>query len=57
LIEVGKGNIDLDGVSQRLQNGNRFRAGPTVPGLGLFLISVEYDDQPPMPIASFLSEE
>ena len=57
LIEVGKGNIDLDGVRQRLRNGNKFRAGPTVPGTGLFLISVEYDDQPPMPIASFLSGE
>lgn len=57
LIEVGKGNVGLDGIDERLQSGNTFRAGPTAPARGLFLVSVEYDGYPAMPIASFLSAE
>lgn len=43
LLEVGKGNIDADGIQARLANGAEYRPGPTVPASGLCLISVEYD--------------
>jgi tRNA pseudouridine38-40 synthase len=42
LFEVGKGNINADGVTARLY-GQSFPVGPTAPAGGLFLISVEYD--------------
>jgi tRNA pseudouridine38-40 synthase len=57
LIETGRGNISIEGLGQRLQTGNTFRAGPTAPASGLFLVSVDYSDYPPTPIASFLSAE
>jgi tRNA pseudouridine38-40 synthase len=43
LLEVGKGNVSLEGMRARLEPDNRFRAGPAAPASGLFLISVDYD--------------
>jgi tRNA pseudouridine38-40 synthase len=43
LFEVGKRNATHADVSARLTHPERFRAGPTAPASGLFLISVEYD--------------
>ncbi len=42
LLEVGKGNVDRDGVRARLNPTNSIPPGPTAPARGLFLISVEY---------------
>jgi tRNA pseudouridine38-40 synthase len=42
LLEVGKGNLDADGVRARLLPNSAIRPGPTAPARGLFLISVEY---------------
>ncbi len=42
LLEVGKGNVDLTGLQQRLEPGCSIRPGPTAPASGLFLMSVEY---------------
>ena len=43
LLEVGKGNIDAEGVRARLANGLEYRPGPTAPASGLTLICVEYE--------------
>jgi len=43
LLEIGKGNVNADGLRARLGNGSAYRPGPTAPASGLFLISVEYD--------------
>jgi len=43
LIEVGRGNLNAEDMAARLRDGTAFRAGPTVPASGLFLISVDYD--------------
>ncbi len=42
LLEIGKSNVNQDGLRARLLNGSQFRSGPTAPASGLFLISVEY---------------
>jgi len=42
LLEVGKGNLDRDGVVARLEPDCAIPPGPTVPARGLFLLSVEY---------------
>ena len=42
LLEVGKGNVDRNGVLARLEPGCSIPPGPTAPARGLFLISVEY---------------
>ena len=42
LLEAGKGNLGPDDVRARLQPGCKIPAGPTAPGRGLFLVSVEY---------------
>ncbi len=42
LIECGKGNVDETGVLARLTPGCGIPPGPTAPGRGLFLVSVEY---------------
>ncbi len=42
LLEIGKGNIDRDGLLARLGPCSVIPAGPTAPARGLFLISVEY---------------
>jgi tRNA pseudouridine38-40 synthase len=42
LLEVGKGNVDRDGLLARMDPGCAIPPGPTAPARGLFLISVEY---------------
>jgi tRNA pseudouridine38-40 synthase len=42
LLEVGKRNVDREGVLARLKPGCAIPAGPTAPARGLFLVSVEY---------------
>jgi tRNA pseudouridine38-40 synthase len=42
LLEVGKGNVDREGVLARLEPGCAIPVGPATPARGLFLISVEY---------------
>jgi tRNA pseudouridine38-40 synthase len=42
LIEVGRGRIGIDVVSQALQTGDRRLAGPTAPACGLTLVEVFY---------------
>lgn len=42
LIEVGKENIDREGLLELLAGGNMTKAGPTVPAKGLTLMCVEY---------------
>jgi tRNA pseudouridine38-40 synthase len=42
LLEVGKGNVDRDGLLARMEPGCAIPPGPTAPARGLFLISVEY---------------
>ena len=42
LLEVGKGNLDAQGVCALLAPGVAVKAGPTAPARGLFLIGVEY---------------
>jgi tRNA pseudouridine38-40 synthase len=44
LLEVGKGNLDDSGLGALLA-GSEAKRGATVPGKGLFLISVEYEPQ------------
>jgi tRNA pseudouridine38-40 synthase len=47
LVEAGKGNLDTEDLEARLKPNCGIPAGPSLPGRGLFLIGVEYDDQPP----------
>jgi tRNA pseudouridine38-40 synthase len=42
LLEIGKGNIDRNGLCERLEPGSAIPPGPTAPARGLFLVSVEY---------------
>lgn len=42
LLEVGKGNIDREGLLARLKPASEIPPGPTAPARGLFLVSVEY---------------
>jgi tRNA pseudouridine38-40 synthase len=44
LLEVGKGNLNLGSIRERLTPECGIRPGPTAPACGLFLISVEYGD-------------
>ena len=44
LLEVGKNNLTCADVDVRLQPGSGIRPGPTAPASGLFLISVDYDE-------------
>jgi tRNA pseudouridine38-40 synthase len=43
LLEIGKGNLDQNGLVARLQPGCGIRAGPAVVASGLFLVSVDYE--------------
>lgn len=43
LLEVGKGNLEAEGVCALLEPGVTVKAGPTAPARGLFLAGVEYD--------------
>ena len=42
LLEVGKGNVDLAGVAERLRPDCGILPGPSAPARGLFLVGVEY---------------
>jgi len=42
LLEIGKGNVDREGLLARLDSDCAIPPGPTAPARGLFLISVEY---------------
>lgn len=42
LLEVGKRNLTVEDIPQRLVPGCAIRPGPTAPARGLFLLSVEY---------------
>jgi tRNA pseudouridine38-40 synthase len=42
LLEVGKGNLTRADIEKRLDPGCTIPPGPSVPALGLFLVSVEY---------------
>ena len=42
LLEVGKGNLDAEGVRTLLAPGVTGKAGPTAAARGLFLVGVEY---------------
>jgi tRNA pseudouridine38-40 synthase len=43
LLEIGKGNLTDRDVLAQLEPNSGFRAGPTAPASGLFLMSVDYD--------------
>lgn len=43
LAEIGRGTSSPEWLGEVLASGDRRRAGPTAPTLGLFLVSVEYD--------------
>jgi tRNA pseudouridine38-40 synthase len=45
LLEVGKRNLTASDVKARLEPQCGIRPGPSVPGNGLFLVSVEYRDE------------
>jgi tRNA pseudouridine38-40 synthase len=40
LLEVGKGNLDVDGLKSLLEDPRGVKAGPTAPAAGLFLVTV-----------------
>lgn len=42
MLEVGKGNVNREGLLARLEPGCTIPVGPSTPARGLFLISVEY---------------
>ena len=42
LLEAGKGNLDEDGLKALLMPPFQWKAGPTAPAKGLFLVGVEY---------------
>jgi tRNA pseudouridine38-40 synthase len=46
LLEVGKGNLMQPDIEARLQPGCTIPSGPSAPGRGLFLVSVEYQPAP-----------
>lgn len=46
LIEAGKGNLTADDVRALLRPDTKFKAGPSAPARGLFLVGVEYADWP-----------
>ena len=42
MVLVGKGDIEIVEVAQIIESKNRSKAGQSVPGCGLYLVSVEY---------------
>jgi tRNA pseudouridine38-40 synthase len=42
LLEVGKGNLGREDIEKRFDPACAIPSGPSVPALGLFLVSVEY---------------
>lgn len=45
MLEVGRGKLHASQIHGILAERNRDAAGPTAPARGLFLVSVEYDEQ------------
>lgn len=45
MLEVGRSKLSLAQIPEILAARNRDAAGPTAPARGLFLVSVEYDEQ------------
>ena len=45
MLEVGRGKLRASQIPEILAARNRDAAGPTAPARGLFLVSVEYDEQ------------
>jgi tRNA pseudouridine38-40 synthase len=45
MLEVGRGKLHASQIPEILAARNRDAAGPTAPARGLFLVSVEYDEQ------------
>ena len=45
MVDVGRGHLALEEIPRILAARNRSAAGPTAPARGLFLHSVEYDDE------------
>jgi tRNA pseudouridine38-40 synthase len=43
LLEVGRGEKDLDVIETAIITGDRNLAGPTAPARGLTLLKVDYD--------------
>lgn len=46
LLEVGKGNVTREEFEARLRPGCSIAPGPSAPARGLFLVSVEYAEEP-----------
>ena len=42
MILVGKGDIEVAAVADIIEGKNRSKAGQSVPGCGLYLVTVEY---------------
>lgn len=49
LMEVGRGQLTLDGFREVIEKKDRSAAGDSVPARGLFLQEIEYKDSPPRP--------
>ncbi|MFA9556512.1 tRNA pseudouridine(38-40) synthase TruA [Evansella sp. AB-rgal1] len=45
LLEVGKGNLAVEEISRILEAKDRFQSGPTIPGNGLYLVQVFYEEE------------
>jgi tRNA pseudouridine38-40 synthase len=45
MLDVGRGSLTLEAIPEILAARDRSAAGPTAPARGLFLHSVEYDEQ------------
>lgn len=52
LMEVGRGQLTLDGFRQVIERKDRSAAGDSVPARGLFLVNVEYGGLSPLPPCS-----
>jgi tRNA pseudouridine38-40 synthase len=53
MLDVGRGHLRYEEIAEIFVARDRAAAGPTAPARGLFLISVEYDEEverPPMDI-------
>ncbi len=48
MLDVGRGHLEIERIPEILAARSRSAAGPTAPALGLFLHSVEYDEQEPV---------
>ena len=46
LMEVGRGQLTLDGFRQVIEQKDRCAAGDSVPARGLFLVNIRYEDPP-----------